>query len=176
MAELIAKSPLAGQGPVTHGGVTLSEWALGPVTSVAPYAGQGKAMAAALEPLGLAFPAPNGVSVQGDARLVWTGRGQAFLIGAAAGDWSGIAAVTDQSDGWVGLSLQGSGAQDVLARLVPLDVRAMGGCARSSLGHMPLILLKGIDGFQLLTFRSMAKTAWHELETAMKLLAARATL
>lgn len=176
MAELIAKSPLAGQGLVAHGDVTLSEWALGPVTSIAPFPGQGKAIAAALKPLGLVFPAPNGVSAQGDARLVWTGRGQAFLIGAAAGDWSDMAAITDQSDGWVGLSLQGTGAQDVLARLVPLDVRAMGACARSTLGHMPLILLKGADGFQLLTFRSMAKTAWHELETAMKLLAARATL
>jgi heterotetrameric sarcosine oxidase gamma subunit len=176
VAELIAKTPLAGQVRVRHGGVQLSEWALGQVTSLAPFAGQEKAMAAALKPLGLAFPAPNAVSARGDARLVWTGRGQAFLMGAVVpGNWAEIAAVTDQSDGWVGLSLAGAGAADVLARLVPLDFRAMaaGTCARTSLGHMPLILIAVEGGFLMMTFRSMARTAWHEVEVAMKMLAAR---
>jgi sarcosine oxidase gamma subunit len=160
VAEWIAKSPLAGQGPVRHGGVDLAEVDLGRVTSVAPFGTvQG-------------FPAPNTVEMWGGARLVWTGRGQAFLLG---GDPDGLddAALTDQSDGWVGLSLTGPGAADVLARLVPLDLRAMTGCARTVLGHMPLILIAITGGFEMLTFRSMAQTAWHEVETAMKMWAAR---
>jgi len=178
VVEWIAKTPLAGQGPVRHGEVGLSELALGQVTSVAPFVGQDKALSAALKPMGLVFPAPNTVSARGTVRLVWTGRGQAFLLGAAPGDWGTVAACTDQSDGWAGLSLTGPGAADVLARLVPLDFRAMqaGACARSSLGHMPLILLRVGAGFELLTFRSMAKTAWHEVEAAMRMLAARALL
>ena len=72
MAELIAKTPLAGQEPVTHAGVTLAEVDLGGVTSVAPFVGQDKALAAALKPLGLVFPAPNSVPSKGGARLVWT--------------------------------------------------------------------------------------------------------
>ena len=56
MPELIAKSPLSGVWPVTHGGLRLSERLLGPITSVAPMPGQFKAVAKALKPLGLAFP------------------------------------------------------------------------------------------------------------------------
>lgn len=178
MAELIAKTPLWGQGAVRHGGVEMAELALGQVTSLAPFSGQEKAVSEALQPLGLTFPAPNSVSEAGGLRLVWTGRGQAFLMGAAPGDWAGIAALTDQSDGWARLSLIGEGAADVLARLVPLDFRAMaeGRCARSMLGHMPLILISVAGGFHILVFRSMARTAWHEVEAAMKMVAARAAL
>jgi heterotetrameric sarcosine oxidase gamma subunit len=167
VADLIAKTPLWGQDPVVLAGVTLAEVDLGQITSVAPY----DAAAA----LALGFPAPNTVSAKGDARLVWTGRGQAFLIGAAPSDWSGLAALTDQSDGWACLSLTGAGAGDVLARLIPLDLRALakGACARSSLGHMGMILISVSDGFQIMVFRSMAKTAWHEMEAAMKMRAAR---
>ncbi|MDN5788184.1 sarcosine oxidase subunit gamma [Pseudorhodobacter sp.] len=178
MAELIAKSALAGQEPVSHGGVSLAEVDLVQITSIAPFIGQEKAVAAALKPLGLAFPAPNTVSVIGKTRLAWTGRGQAFLIGVPPGDWSAIAACTDQSDGWAALALTGVRAAEVLARLVPLDLRAMGpgSCARSSLGHMPMILLGVPDGFEILVFRSMARTAWHELEASMRMLAARKAL
>ncbi|WP_233587057.1 sarcosine oxidase subunit gamma [Pseudorhodobacter sp. E13] len=173
MADLIAKSPLAGRAPTSLAGVTLAEADMGPVTSVAPFAGQDGALAAALAPL--AFPAPNSISSDGAARLVWTARGQAFLIGAAPGDWGQFAALTDQSDGWACLTLSGSGAAEVLSRLVPLDLRAMavGSGARSSLGHMAMILIRGADGFEIMVFRSMARTAWHELEAAMKMRAAR---
>ncbi|WP_022705321.1 sarcosine oxidase subunit gamma [Pseudorhodobacter ferrugineus] len=173
MADLIAKTPLWGQGAVVSGGVTLAEVDLGQVTSVAPFVGQEKTLAAALKPL--VFPAPNMVSAKGAARLVWTGRGQAFLIGAVPDGLDGLAALTDQSDGWAGVSLTGAGAVDVLARLIPLDLRdmAVGACARTSLGHMAVVLIRVKDGFELLVFRSMARTAWHELEVAMKMRAAR---
>jgi heterotetrameric sarcosine oxidase gamma subunit len=176
VVELIAKSALAGQGPITLAGLTLAEVDLGQVTSIAPYAGQEKALAAALKPLGLAFPKPNELRAKGAVRLAWTGRGQAFLIGAAPGDWAEIAALTDQSDGWAALSLTGAGAEDVLARLVPVDLRGMGAAARSSLGHMGVILMRHKDGFELMVFRSMARTAWHEIEAAMKMQAARQAL
>lgn len=173
MADLIAKTPLWGQTSVVLGGVMMAEVDLGPVTSVAPYDGQEKALAAALKPL--VFPAPNTVSAKGDARLVWTGRGQAFFMGAEPGDWAAFAALTDQRDGWACVSVTGAGAVDVLARLVPLDLRSMavGACARTALGHMAVILIRVADGFEVMVFRSMAKTAWHEVEAAMKMRAAR---
>jgi sarcosine oxidase subunit gamma len=173
VADLIAKTPLWGQEPLALAGMVLAEADPGPLTSVAPFVGQEKALAAALKPMGLAFPAPNKVVSKGAARLVWTGRDQAFLIGVAPGDLP--AALIDQSDGWAALSLTGAGAVDVLARLVPLDLRSMavGDCARSSLGHMSMILIRLAEGFELLVFRSMAKTAWHEVETAMRMQAAR---
>jgi heterotetrameric sarcosine oxidase gamma subunit len=172
VGELIAKRPL-GLDPVRHGDVVLAEVDLGRVTSVAPF--KGADVARVLRPL--VFPAPGVVSGKGAARLVWTGRGQAFLFGAVPEGLGAVAALTDQSDGWAGLSVTGGGVCDVLARLVPIDLRKLvsGQCARTMLGHMPLILIAIVGGFELLVFRSMAKTAWHEVEDAMKICAARAT-
>jgi sarcosine oxidase subunit gamma len=173
--DLIATPPLT-EPPAARGQATLALADLGTMTSIAPFPGQEAAVSAALTGLGLTFPAPNAVVAAQGARIVWTGRAQAFLIGAEAPDLAGLAATTDQSDGWVALSLTGTAAADVLARLVPLDLRAMavGRAARSALGHMPLILWREEAGFILMTFRSMARTAWHEVLVAMEGVEARA--
>lgn len=179
MPELFAKTPLAGQPPVTIGGATLAEEAPARLTSVAPLRGQDKALARALKGMGLAFPAPNAMAAKGAARLVWAGRDLAFLIDADPAPLQGLAALTDQTDGWCGLRLTGPAAADVLARLVPLDLRAAafppGRVARAPLNHMQMILIAEADGFTLFVFRSMARTAWHEITAAMSGLAARAT-
>lgn len=171
MPDLIAKSPLAGRAALTIAGTTLTEAELGPLTSIAPFPGQHQAVAAAL---GGAFPAPN---THADG-LCWTGADQAFLIGRAAPDLTGLAAVTDQSSGWAALRLTGPLAADALMRLVPLDLRRMtaGQAARAPLGHMQMILLHDDQGFLILVFRSMARTAWHEVEVALTMLAARMAL
>lgn len=179
MASLIAKSPLAGLGlPFAAAGCTLSESLPGPIHSIAPFSGQDKALAKALKPLGLAFPAPGGISAKGHARLVWAGRGTAYLMGAEPPPLDGIAAVTDQSDGWACLTLSGDRACDVLARLVALDLRAQafapGTSARVLLNHMQALLIReGETRFAVLVFRSMARTAMHEITEAMQALAAR---
>lgn len=174
MPDLIAK-PALGVAPVTHAGTTLAEAEMPQMTSIAPYPGQAAAVAQAL---GMAFPAPNCVTESDGARLVWAGRDMAFLIGGAVP--GGLpAAVTDQSDGWVALRLSGGQAVDVLARLVPLDLRAVarGQALRTALNHLPLILIaEGEGAFTLLTFRSMAQTAWHEVEDAMVKVAARVAM
>jgi heterotetrameric sarcosine oxidase gamma subunit len=145
------------------------------MTSIAPFPGKRVAVEAAL---GMAFPEPNTIVSAGEARLVWTGRDQAFLIGAPAPDLTGLAATTDQSDGWAAFTLTGPLAADALMRLIPLDLRATafpsGRAVRAPLNHMNMILMRGQEGFTLLCFRSMARTAWHEVETALTHLAARA--
>lgn len=182
MAELIAKGPFDGQEPVSAGGAVLAPLALGPIWSLALFPGQAKAAEQALKPLDLGFPAP-GQWLQGKAgaRLVWTGRDQAFLIGAEPPEaLAGLAAITDQSDGWAALALKGSAAEAVLARLVPVDLRAQafppGRAIRAALNHMPAVILRVESGFEILTFRSMARTAWHELAEVQAHLAARAAL
>jgi heterotetrameric sarcosine oxidase gamma subunit len=175
--DLIAKSPLEGKAELTVGGVTLAEVGAGPITSVAVHHDGAKTVARALKPLGLTFPAPNRFVEAKGARIVWTGRDQAFLIGVAAPDLPG-AAVTDQSDGWAVLSLRGAGAVDTLARLVPLDLRLpafpVGTAARTQVNHMNAILLRTGDyDIEIMVFRSMAETAWHEIAAAMQVLAAR---
>lgn len=178
MADLIATTPAAGLGlPVTHGGATLAEWLPGPVTAVAPYAAGVAGVQKALKPLGLTWPEPNRMTAAAGARLAFAGRGVAFLIGAAPPDLGAHAAVTDQSDGWCGLRLTGPGSVAVLARLVPLDLRPaafpQGSAVRTMLNHLTLCLMAAPDGFEMLVFRSMAKTAVHELTDAMARVAAR---
>jgi sarcosine oxidase subunit gamma len=178
VAELLATTPAAGLGlPMTAGGATLEEWLPGPITALAPYAAGQPGLVRALAPLGLAWPAPGRMTQAGALRLAFAGRGVAFLIGAPPPDLAGLAAVTDQSDGWAGLRLAGPAAPAVLARLVALDLRPAA-CppdmaVRALLNHMPLCLMRGDAGFDLLVFRSMARTAVHDLLTAMRQLAAR---
>jgi heterotetrameric sarcosine oxidase gamma subunit len=178
VARLLARTPAAGLLPLTVGTCTLSEREPGPVTAIAPFPGDGATAAQALQAAtGLAFPDPNRTAHAGDRRIVWSGHDQALVLGPPPGPIAG-AAVTDQSDGWALLVLEGAGAEAVLARLVPLDLRPaafpQGTAARSLLNHMPLVVWRdGADAFALMTFRSMAATAVHELAEAMRHVHAR---
>jgi len=174
--ELIAKSALEGRS-LSLGGLSLSELEVGPIYSIAVFPGAGKTVAKGLKALGLGFPAPGRFIEKAGARIVWSGREQAFLIGVAPEALDG-AAVTDQSDGWVVLGLSGPSAVDVLARLVPMDLRLsacpVGTALRTQVNHMNAVILRTGDyAFEIMLFRSMARTAWHELETATHMVAAR---
>lgn len=179
MPELIAKAPLPGQGPVTKAGVTLAPVDPGAIWSIALRPGAAKAADKLLNPMGLAFPGPGEWRAGKDgARIAWTGRDQAFLIGAEPPEGiAAAAAVTDQSDGWACLSLTGPGTAEVLARLVPVDLREgafpPGRAIRAPLNHMSAIILRTAGGVELFVFRSMARTAWHELAEVLDRLEAR---
>lgn len=176
MAKLIAKPALEADLPIIAGGVALSMPDVGTITALAPYddAALGKALKAAH---GMTFPKPGRVSAgKGGARCVWSGRGQAFLIGPAPdATLAAHAALSAQSDGWVTFRLEGPGAADVLARLCPLDLRGFGKgrAARSELAHMMALITGDAAGFDIMVFRSMAQTALHDLTRAMKSVAAQ---
>lgn len=177
MTSLLARSPAEGLLPVSIGAMTLAEAPAQKITSIAPWPGGVAPVSTALQAaVGLGFPVPGSTAVAGAARIVWAGMDLAFLIGAEAPDLPD-AAVTDQSDGWVSLTLTGPGAEAVLARLVPLDLRPAafgeGAAAKTLLNHMPLLIWRQAKGFALLTFRSMARTAVAEIAEAMQLVAAR---
>ena len=171
MAKLIAKSSAGDALPVTIGGLTLSEEAPAAITCIAPFNGQQVAVSKALkQAIGAEFPAPNRATGKAGARVVWSGLGQAMVLGAPV-QIDG-AACSDQSDGWTCLSLKGVQARAVLARLTPLDLRPdifkRGHAARSLLGHMNAIFLRsGAERYDMLVFRSMTHTAVHELTEAM---------
>ena len=179
MPELIAKSALEGRR-VTLGTVTLAEVDPGPITSIAVFPDGAKALAKGLKTMGLSMPSPNLFIEKKGARIVWTGREQAFLIGAAPPEMEG-AALTDQTDGWATLAVSGAAAVDVLARLVPVDLRLaacpVGSALRTGLNHMNAVIMRTGDlAFEVMVFRSMARTAWHELETSMSMVSARLAL
>lgn len=122
------------------------------------------------------LPGPGEVRPYGEGRILWWGRGRALVIGAEVPH--GTPGRVDQTDGFGILHLSGPAARDVLARLVPLDLRdcahADGHVAASLLGHIPLHLLRDGDAWDLLVPRSMTLSAVDELARAMRGVAARA--
>jgi sarcosine oxidase subunit gamma len=88
-------------------------------------------------------------------------------------DLNGQAAITDQTDAWAVVRISGAGVEDVLARLVPIDLCAKtfrkGHTARTLIGHMTGSVTRlGPNSFEIMVMRSMASTLVHELETAAK--------
>lgn len=180
MVELVAKSPCAGLLPLETGAVRLSEMEMTRLTSLAPKPGQEKPLSESLRAAhGMAWPEVNRATGKEGARAVWFGKGQVMLIGPAPEAHLAMhAAMADQSDAWAMLRLEGEAAEDVLARLVPIDLRRSafkrGHTARTMLGHMNVSITRiGDAAFLVLGFRSMAGTLVHEIETAMKGVAAR---
>lgn len=179
MANLLARTPCEGLLPVTIGSVTLSEVVIERMAAVAPFKGKEGAVSAALkEACDIVFPAPNRTSSKGDARAVWAGQGRANVIGCDLPDLSGLAAVTDQGDGVAAVKIEGDGAEAVLARLVPLDLRAAtfkrGHTARSLVNHIAASITRlGPKSFEVMVMRSMAQTLVHELTEAAEGVAAR---
>ena len=175
MHDLTPTEPFAETSlPVALGEIRAEALPAARIFSIMPYPGDEAGTARHLG----AFPAPGEVCDVGGARLVWAGRGTAFLFDpdkAPDDGLAALAAVADQSDGWAGLRLAGQDAEEVLARLVPLDLSRMPArsSARSLLNHLPLLLIREGDGFELWSYRSMAGTLVHEVLAAMRGVAAR---
>tara|TARA_R110002051_G_scaffold63765_5_gene116051 strand:+ start:3107 stop:3631 length:525 start_codon:yes stop_codon:yes gene_type:complete len=173
VAELIPKTPCAGLLPVTVGRTVLTEVELSGVWSVVPFDGRMDATAAALKKLGLGLPEAGGMASGAQAQIIWFGIGQWLVLGVP--DLAPLpAAVTDQSDGWACVRVDGA-AQNVLARLAPVDLRAFEGrVVRTLIGHMSAVLIGRAGGVvDVMVMRSMAQTLVHDLTIAAKGEAAR---
>lgn len=180
MAELIAKSPAEGLLPLKIGAIRLTEVEAGHLTSVSAFEGNTKALSDVLKTThGMAVPGPNRATGKDGARAIWFGLSHMLLIGPEPdAKLSRVAALTDQSDAWAVVELKGPGVSDVLARLVPVDLRPghfkRGHTARTDLMHMTAsITCVGANTILILVFRSMAETLVHDLKTAMEGVAAR---
>lgn len=179
MVELVAKSPCEGLLPLSIGSVRVSEVNPTSLTSIAPFQGKDAQVAKSLKAQsGLEWPAPLGSTQAGDAKALWFGAHIVVMNGGALNDLASDAAVTDQSDAWSVVMVSGEEAEAVLSRVCPIDVRVsampVGAAVRTQLMHMTVSLLRLSETeFQVMAFRSMAKTLIHDLETAMKMVHAR---
>lgn len=179
MSSLTARSACADLLPLHCGALTLSEVPPGRVTQVAPLRGREAEAVATLKAMGLGWPAPGRSHARDGTACLWSGRGQAFLLDADPAPLATCAAIVDQTDGWAVMRLSGAGAEEALARLVPVDLAGLsrGHVARSLLGHMSALFRRtGAQEIEVWVFRSMAATAVHEIGRAMRSLAARATV
>ena len=177
VVTLSATTPCAGMLPLTIGTVTVTEVDPGYLTALAPAKGLGAALKTAH---GLDLPGPGQATGSDTARAIWFGRAHVLLMGPAPDPaLADHAALTDISDGWAVVRLDGAGATQVLARLTPIDLRAHvfqpGHTARTELFHMQSSITRlGDEAFLIMVFRSMAQTLVHDLRTAMEGVAARA--
>lgn len=180
MADFKVQTPCTGLLPVTVGDLRLTEVVPGRMTSLAPYRGATGALSAAMQVAhGVALPEPGRMTGQGATRALWLGRELALLIGPEPDESLAVhAALTDQSDAWAVVQLDGRQAVEILARLCPLDLReavfAPGHTARTDVAHMAGSVSRlGPQTWQIMVFRSMAATLLHEVEIAMFRVAAR---
>lgn len=177
MARLIALGAFGDLLPLQTGDVTCTEVTHETLFSIAPYRGQHKPVSAAIKSqLGLSLPAVGRRTIAGDVICQWIGH-DAWIVSAPV-LLDGLAAVTDQSDGYAALEIAGAGGEAVLARLVPLDLRIsafkINHTARSLLGHLPVSITRtGAQVFEVMVMRSMAASLVHDLQEAMAGLAAR---
>lgn len=177
MVDFTANTPCAGLLPLTHGDVSLNELNYGALSSVAPFKGASEAVSAALKKaIGTGLPEDGRLLAGKSGEVFWTGQGQYFVRAVKLPKLA--AAVSDQSDAWVCVALEGDSALEVLARLCPLNSRTMneGDVARSLIGHMQAIIIMRSGGIDLMVFRSMAVTLVHELERVMRSVAAQRNL
>ncbi len=180
MAELLAKTACDGLLPLTVGVLSLTESAPVVLTTLAPYRGQQQALDKAMVAAhGLGFPGVNSSTQGKGARAIWFGRDLALLIGPEPDpQLAQHAALSDQSQGWAVVELAGAGAEDVLARLCPVDLRPsafpVGASLRTEAKHMMASVSRlNEDRFQIMVFRSLARTLIHDLKTAMEARTAR---
>jgi sarcosine oxidase subunit gamma len=180
VSDLVEVTPCAGLVPVTAGALRLSEVEPGRMTALALYKGQAAALDRALaEAHGLGWPAPGRVIAGEGGAVQWFGLDLALLIGPAPdATLADHAALSDQSDAWAVLRLEGPGAEAVMARLTPLDLRAgrfgTGATARSDVAHMAgAVTRAGGDAYQIMVARSMGASLVHEVTLAMRRVAVR---
>ncbi len=180
MVELTASRALDNRLPVTIGACKITELAPEYITSITPRKSQINNTYTDLNAaLGLKYPAPNRSTGKASDRLVWMGHDTAFLIGDKPDKTlTKLASVVDQSDGWVIIRLTGQECENVLARLIPIDLRPLhfkrAHTARTELKHMTVSVTRiGPTTFDIMGMRSFARTLADDLIDAMRGIAAR---
>lgn len=116
----------------------------------------------------------------------WSGPDQWFVMQSQtddidleaelSGNFSGMASLSEQSDGWVGFDLEGPECGLVLERLCNVDQSSLhsGRVQRTIVEHIGAFVLCRAQGrsYRLLCGRSFAVSFQHAVETAMKTVAA----
>lgn len=192
-ASFGASSALAGhlhQG--RHGrssglaGVSVRERTGIAVASIAARKGQAAALTTKIKDrTGLNLPATPRMVAAGHLSFAWTAPGQWFAMadgedGAAfaaelAQDLSGLASVTDQTDGRVVLRVSGANVRDALAKGCMLDLHPavfkVGDTAGTPVALLAVQITRlpdeaGVAVFELAAMRSFAVDLWHWLESS----------
>lgn len=182
--QLVAEPPLAGLD-LTVGSTRLAARPGLALVSVAlPLGHEADAQAALRAAYGAELPRVGAYAVSSGtgALLIRTGPDQGMIAfdhptpdaeRQVAAGLGGAVYTTDQTDGWVAVTLAGPRARAALERVCPLDLHpdAFGPDAaqRTVAEHLPLLILRqGDDAFLLLSASSSAESFAHMLETSLR--------
>ena len=184
--QLTPVSPLSGYTS-SHDGNSLAEVTGLAFVSLAVSAGNGKAFAAAVKKAWkIEVPPPGMSTTAGDIRLIWTAPDQYHLLmpepaGNPSGDplapvmkaVSDTAWLTDQSDSYCMLRLEGPRSREALERICPLDPHpgsfAVDAASRTAMEHLGVLLVREqADRYLLMSARSSARSFLHAVETSLE--------
>jgi len=182
---LTARSPLAGAAALAESwpGFAISEVTDLALASLSTRRGQETEVRARAKARFGLEPPPPGRTATGDGMTVLSTGHQQWFVEAAESAAGGLeallretfedaAAVTDQSDGWAHLRLEGPATRAVLEKLCPLDLHpsafSPGTTARTTMEHLSAIVTLRDDrgSFSILTPRSSAGSFLHHLRLA----------
>ena len=173
---------LAPLSAVTDAGVIVRERADYGLAMVIARHGQEAALATHLAGAGIKLPGSPTRQAQGSHAYLGVGPGRwlATCDGAADNAWAvrlahdlaGLAAVTDQSDGYAVMQVSGDKARAALAKGVTIDLhpRAFrpGDIAVTQIAHIGAIFWQVDDRptYEIAIFRSLAGSFWHWLSAS----------
>jgi heterotetrameric sarcosine oxidase gamma subunit len=163
-------------------GVSLTEVRNFDLIQVMARRGKGAELAkAAMARFGVAAPdAPKAIQAS-DATLIWSGPDQFFVLSKGgkhamltlAPALSGPASLSDQSHARALISISGTKARTMLAKLSSIDLHpdafAVGAAAATSMDHTSVTLWRsgdrpdGLAVFNLLVFATFAESLWHTM-------------
>lgn len=180
MADLLARSPLAGHRFAALTDVAVAERPVASLVQVAAFPDRFDAVSQALARAGLPpLPAPT-ASREGDgATILDVGPGRALVVSEAAGLFHRLdeeiagdeGTVTDLSHARVCLRVAGPRAQWVMSKGVALDLHPSafpaGAVAVTAIDHVGVIVHRvSVEAFDLFPYRGFALALVHWLEVA----------
>ncbi|WP_130731095.1 sarcosine oxidase subunit gamma [Komagataeibacter xylinus] len=176
-------APIAAE-PCRVGALSLAPAPLEEMVSISSFSNSLPALReAVLHALGASLPpAPGTATRQQGLSILWIGPNQWL---ACAPQGSGLmeklqvacgahAALTDQTDGRVTLTLCGPYAHAIAAKLVPIDLHprcfGLSSVALTQAGHIPVILMQRDrqPAYDFIVFRSLARSLHHDILAAMR--------
>jgi len=122
------------------------------------------------------------ISTDGKFRLLGLQSDQVFVLMSEPSAQDGQAAklpnldntayITDQSDSWAGMSIEGESATLALERICPIDLHpstfGVGQVTRTTMEHLAVIILREADNrYLLMSPSSSASSFQHALETSL---------
>jgi len=177
VANSFLRSGISVDLPIRYGDISLSLAPTGTIFSIMPFKGKTRRTASKLKNiLNIDLPQPNLRASSGEIIIYSVGLDQWFITSPNTFELfsllSDVAAITNQSDGWVKVLLTDSPDKDVLARLCPVQP-VVEQVVRTKFAGMMSIVCFTESGAELFFMRSMIETAINEIDIAMKSVAAQ---